>query len=313
MNVLAEALYAASPHSPEDQLGLTRRQFLRVTSVAVGAGFLGLSNAACDQVVEQLIEKIKNRPVRRNISTLALDDPIVQNYRAAVTAMQALPSTDRRNWNRQAQIHRDAPCRHASWLFFPWHRAYLFYFERICQKLSGNPAFGLPYWDWTANPQMPAHFWDGSVLQHSPRVAGPTTPMPADSVGAPVVNAMLDEPNFLLFAGPAVPLNSTARRGPGFGMVEGTPHNQVHNTVGGTMATLLSPLDPVFWMHHNRCEQLWVEWNIGRGHPNTNDPAWANTTFVNEFCDEDGNDVEVAMAVITLLPLLSYRFDTQGA
>lgn len=314
MNVLAEALDAASGSvSPHDRLGMSRRQFLHVTSVAVGAGFLGLSVSSCDQVIAALIERIKNRPVRRDISTLALDDPIIESYKTAVQAMRALPASDRRNWNRQAQIHDDV-CRHASWLFFPWHRAYLMYFERICQKLSGNPSFGLPYWDWTANPRIPAHFWvAGSPLLHSPRNATASTNMPADSVGPAVVNPMLDEPNFLVFAGPAVPLDSTAQFGPGYGVVEQTPHNDVHGTIGGTMATFLSPLDPVFWMHHNRCEQLWVEWNVDRGHPNTNDAAWVNTKFVNDFCDEEGADVEVTVAALTLAPLLSYRFDSQGA
>ena len=82
---------------------------------------------------------------------------MIESYEIAITKMKQLPSTDRRNWTRQAQIHNTF-CRHSSWLVLPWHRAYLFYFEQICKELSGNEGFALPYWDWTANPQIPAVF-----------------------------------------------------------------------------------------------------------------------------------------------------------
>jgi len=99
--------------------------------------------------------------LRRPVSAMAGSDPILVSYRAAVKKMKELPTSDPRNWTRQAQIHQGSStlrCPHGNWFFLPWHRAYLVAFERICRQLSGNPNFALPYWDWTANPQLPAAF-----------------------------------------------------------------------------------------------------------------------------------------------------------
>ena len=38
-------------------------------------------------------------------------------------------------------------CRHGDILFLPWHRAYLYFFERALQDLEGLA--NLPWWDWT--------------------------------------------------------------------------------------------------------------------------------------------------------------------
>jgi tyrosinase len=106
---------------------------------------------------EQILQAFANRPTRRNIADLAPNDPILQTYRAAISAMQALPMSDQRNWTNQAMIHNNH-CSHTNWFLLPWHRAYLLYFERICQKLSGNPQFAIPYWNWTNNPAVPDVF-----------------------------------------------------------------------------------------------------------------------------------------------------------
>ena len=295
-----------APRPRREDLGLSRRQLLRFATLAAGAGLAGVPLGACTP--EQLAN-IKNRPVRRDITSAAAQKDI-NSYRTAITKMQQLPSSDRRNWTSQAQIHNDH-CRHQSWLFFPWHRAYLFYFEQICRELSGDATFALPYWNWTANPQIPAVFWDtSSPLYHSPRGATSSSVASAASVGSAVVTPMLDEPNFLTFAGAATSLNDTALFGPGYGLVEQTPHNYIHNFVGGDMLTFMSPLDPIFWTHHNRVDELWVEWNILKDHPNTSDQTWWQTGFT-DFCDGKGNPVTISVLATVLMPLLSYRFDTQ--
>jgi len=289
-----------------EDLGLSRRQLLRFAALAGSAGLTSLPLSACTPKQQQAI---KNRPVRQDITSPTAHKDI-KSYETAITKMQQLPSSDPRNWTRQAQIH-NAKCRHASWLFFPWHRAYLFYFEQICRELSGDAKFALPYWNWTANPQVPAVFWDtSSPLFHSPRAATAGSVANANFVSSPVIGPMLDEPNFLLFAGPATTLNDTNQFGPGYGLVEQTPHNYIHGFVGGTMGSFMSPLDPIFWTHHNRVDELWVQWNIVKDHPNTDDQAWWNTQFT-EFCDGKGNPVTVSVLATVLMPLLSYQFDTQ--
>jgi len=75
----------------------------------------------------------------------------------AISKMLALPPEDPRNWYRQAMIHV-LDCPHGNAWFFPWHRGYLYWFERIARQLTGY-AIGVPYWDWTTNPNMPEYFY----------------------------------------------------------------------------------------------------------------------------------------------------------
>lgn len=48
-------------------------------------------------------------------------------------------------------------------------------------------------------------------------------------------------------------------------------HNHVHRHIGGLMATMLSPSDPVFWLHHAEVDRLWWIWQ--QSHPNETPPA----------------------------------------
>jgi len=45
-------------------------------------------------------------------------------------------------------------------------------------------------------------------------------------------------------------------------------HNRVHRWVGGTMLQMVSPNDPIFFLHHSFCDKLWAIWQkqmIGMG------------------------------------------------
>jgi tyrosinase len=287
-----------------ETLGLTRRQLFQIAALAAGGGSL---LSAC---TKEQIQQIANRPMRKNIATLAPNDPIVTTYAAAISAMKALPSTDPRNWYNQAEIHNNL-CRHSSWLILPWHRAYLWYFEEICRELTGRDDFAIPYWNWTTSRQIPAVFWDSSSsLFDSNRTATASSSAPDFMVGPTVISSILSETNFIAFAGAAVALNYTSQFGPGAGPLESGPHNGIHNFVGGNMGTFMSPLDPIFWTHHGRVDELWVEWNILRNNSNTNDTAWTSTEFT-DFVDRKGNSVRISVLTTVLLPYFSYRYDTQ--
>jgi len=276
----------------------SRRDFLKglgLTSLAVATG-------ACESCYNQ----IKNRPTRRNIANLAANDPIIQTYKDAVSAMKALPASDGRNWTKQAEIHNNH-CVHGNWWFLPWHRAYLFYFEAICRKLTGNNNFALPYWNWTTTPSIPAPFWgNGNPLFDNTRTATQSSVASSSVVGASnITNNVLSETNFILFASAqATAQNQNIK----YGVLEGGPHNYIHGFVGGDMGNYMSPLDPVFWCHHNMIECLWVDWNINKGNANTNDTSWSGFTF-NDFVDADGNPVSIQVATTLLMPLLSYQFE----
>ncbi len=55
-----------------------------------------------------------------------------------------------------------------------------------------------------------------------------------------------------------------------FSILEGQPHNKVHNYIGGVgpwnpgpygnMTNFLSPVDPIFFLHHSNMDRLWDVW-----------------------------------------------------
>nr|KAJ0188013.1 hypothetical protein LSAT_V11C900497180 [Lactuca sativa] len=78
--------------------------------------------------------------------------------------MKDYPEDHPHSWVQQAKIHC-AYCNggysqvqsgfpdleiavHNSWLFFPFHRWYLYFLEKILGKVLVDPTFALPYWNW---------------------------------------------------------------------------------------------------------------------------------------------------------------------
>jgi tyrosinase len=276
---------------------LGRRDFL----ASGGALAFTLATGGC----EQILQDIANRPTRRNIAELASNDPILQTYRSAISQMQALPKTDNRNWTNQASIHYNS-CPHGTWFLLPWHRAYLVYFERICQKLTGNATFALPYWNWTDNPAVPDVFYaSGDVLNDTTKVLAKGTPIPAEFVSHSVLEGILEETNFQIFGSSKA---TTLRPPVGDGPLEATPHNNVHGLIGGDMGTYMSPLDPVFWTHHAMLDFCWVDWNFDRNNQNPNDPTWTDLTISN-FFDENGNPVNIQTGITQLFPIFTYQYE----
>lgn len=287
----------------------TRRKFIKDVSLATVSLFaLSMMTGGC----ESCSKKIANRPMRRLIRDNELANAAVQIYRDGVAAMKALPSSDARNWTKQAEIHDDF-CPHGNWFFFPWHRAYLFHFEKIIQNLTGEETFGLPYWNWCYDGHIPSGFWEppsGNSLYDSTRIATDSSVASSSSTGLSLVSGYCDETDFNLFAGGET---SGLRTGGGsYGNVEGTPHNYIHGTfVRGNMATFMSPLDPIFWCHHCMVDVCWFEWNIKRSHPNTSDTDWTNFNLSGMFCNGDGSPADpMAVIVTVLMPLLSYQYET---
>jgi tyrosinase len=275
----------------------SRRIFLKgigFVSVSLVLGTLG----GC----EDLAESIRNRPVRRRLRTGdSLVDADITTYRDAVRLMKELSVTnpsDPRGWTKQAEIHGTVSggfnlCQHNTDHFFSWHRAYLFYFEKICQKLTGNAKFGLPYWNWNQNQDINSAFLDSTSPLFLTRLRNSMADVSAVSTG--VLDPIFSDSNFFTF-------------GP---QIEGTPHNTVHSYIGATMGTGGSALDPVFWTHHCMVDYCWSKWNIDLGNSNTNDSGWINTAW-NHFVDADGHVVNVTAGITTLMPLLSYQYESSA-
>jgi len=278
----------------------SRRDFLKQAGAMSSLLLLGGCESCRDQIA--------NRPTRRNIANLAANDPIIQAFKDGVQAMKNLPSSNPRSWVAQAQIHFDH-CPHRNWWFLPWHRAYLLYFEAIIRKLSAHDEFALPYWNWTTSRSVPSHFWgNGNPLLNTTRLIGPSDQADLSYVGADVIESILELTNFYTFASsPATMQREQTTQG----MLESTPHNNIHGFVSGDMGAYHSPLDPVFWCHHNMCDCLWNEWNVTRGNANTNDQAWYDLHFT-EFVDGDGNPVDLTAGITVLFPVFNYQFEPCG-
>jgi tyrosinase len=89
----------------------------------------------------------------------------------------------------------------------------------------------------------------------------------ADSVSTTTILAALAASDFQSFGSPKSANHGTAA---GFGILEAKPHNSVHRCVGsrdcnfvearGFMADMLSPVDPIFFLHHANMDRLWDVW-----------------------------------------------------
>ncbi|MGZ6254252.1 MAG: tyrosinase family protein [Candidatus Binataceae bacterium] len=86
------------------------------------------------------------------------------------------------------------------------------------------------------------------------------------------------------------------------GILESQPHDNVHGSIGGAsgdafMVSFLSPIDPIFFLHHANLDRLWDVWTrrqAARGKPTlptgANLTKWSNEKF-QFFIDEKGQAV----------------------
>lgn len=272
--------------------------------------------------------------VRRDVWTLRANapwDPITEAYARAIALMQSRDPADPTSWAFQAAIHGSyaaAPaganwneCQHASWFFLPWHRLYLYFFERIVRAAvvsSGGPTdWALPYWNYDQGaprntlpePFRAARLPDGSRNPLS-LPAGRRNPAIAGGAQLPpqVTSSRLAMRERRFFGPPGSGFGGVRRApaqfGGAFGAVEQTPHNDVHVQVGGSGAgqcqggLMIDPncaaLDGIFWLHHANIDRLWNRWlELGEGRSNPTLAAWRDQTF--SFADENG-------AVVTMTP-----------
>lgn len=52
------------------------------------------------------------------------------------------------------------------------------------------------------------------------------------------------------------------------GLLETGPHNNVHGGTGGFMGAFMSPVDPIFWLHHANIDRLWDIWSRSKNFVN---------------------------------------------
>jgi Common central domain of tyrosinase/Polyphenol oxidase middle domain len=294
--------------APEYDCGshITRGHFLRVTAKTVGSATILGSPLLRPQ--SALAVPVR---VRRDVGNLSASSSIMKSYAKAVKAMKALPTSDPRSWAYQAAIHGTMAsppmvawntCEHGTLYFWSWHRMYLYYFERIVRKLSGNPKWALPYWNYelASERELPPPFRDpASPLYEPVRGSGwnsGASSLPAWAVDTSAGMAMLD---YALASG----------------SLEGTPHAAVHVMIGGLMGSVpTAAQDPIFWLHHCNIDRLWNLWlaqGAGRSNPLSN-LAWKTNKYT--FFDENKTQVQLTGCDVLRAALqLQYRYEGEPA
>jgi hypothetical protein len=226
-------------------------------------------------------------------------------------------------------------CEHGTDSFWPWHRMYLYWFERIVRHLSGNPNWALPYWDYLDVEQrvLPEPFWKDP---DSPLFVEARDPS-LNSGRIPDLNSREENVVFgNICAGLSQNEYGLARGG-----LERTPHNAVHGWAGGAFQKppmdppgLMGDVgtsagDPLFFLHHANLDRLWASWRALGGKDPTDNKAWVDNdknsrvpsprqlgpvtamTIPYAFFDETGTKVSTIRVVKDVLDTsaLGYTYD----
>jgi len=255
-----------------------------------------------------------HRPIVLRTGISAMSTTQLTELQNALKALRALPTSDPRSWLLQADLHalyckqcsNDIAQIHFKWNFFPWHRAYLYFYERILGSLVGNlNGFRLPYWDWENARAMPTAYRTPSAASNSlwdqKRDSGIASGgnLPAGDGDLPVVTQLYSTPDFATFGGTGL----TA------GTCETNPHGVIHNDIGEPLGDQqdmgnlgFAARDPIFFAHHTNIDKLWSNWNALAGKPgvpstayrNPNAAAFMNATW--SFYDENSKVVSIRAA-----------------
>jgi tyrosinase len=278
----------------------TRREFLITAgAAAASASIVGTSLIDAPAVNAATF-------TRRNVVNLNTSSSVLISYSKAITAMQALPTTNPLSWAYQAAIHGTTlpgsytawnTCTHGSYFFWAWHRMYLYWFERIIRKMAGDPTWALPFWDWTTNRTLPAPFQQGTTLGN----------LFTSNRHAAINNGSGSLPTGDVSYSTAFSFHDFTQAS---ASLEGIPHGQVHVDVGGWMGSVpTAAQDPIFFLHHCNIDRLWNLWLAqgSRSDP-LNDTTWKTTTFT--FFDENGNPVtNKACDVLRAAAQLNYTYE----
>jgi tyrosinase len=233
---------------------------------------------------------------------------------------------------------------------------YVHFFEKIIINILPDlvvapeiapPDWALPYWNYSSSataallpeafrsPTLPAGFLDNppgleprrNYLWVAERngLAGPNQDQPflttPTSVAGPNDTNLdcLKAQRFNAFEGPHIHHHDQGSAG----LLENTPHNNVHVKLGGTNGFMTSPitaaLDPMFWLHHCNIDRLWEVWvqrqkqlkrldrnpKVAGGDPS----GWLDVPF--DFHDATGAPVQMKPRDVlnTRVPPLSYEYE----
>src|SRR5215813_9084513 len=116
--------------------GLDRRRFL--ASLGAATALSAIPAASAQPAVKYT----------RYNATSAEGKRMLASYAKGIQVMLGLPAKHPHNWFRNAFVHF-MDCPHGNWWFYVWHRGYVGLFEQTIRKLSNDPVFTMPFWDWS--------------------------------------------------------------------------------------------------------------------------------------------------------------------
>jgi tyrosinase len=228
------------------------------------------------------------------VEVRAMDDAGLGAFRQALTASMAL--SDDRGYSYWAGIHGlplPISCRHGDLYFLPWHRAYLYYFEKSLQDRV--PGVALPWWDWTSidshlQGMPPSYSQNGDNPLRSGRVVIERqylqllrqTPGLVGSGAQPSTLRDPGEPDDLPRSATIDSIVNDAHTFADFSTRLENVHDAVHVWVGGSMSQVpIAAFDPVFWAHHAMIDRIWYLWQTR--HPNAAAPSNMRNTALAPF------------------------------
>jgi hypothetical protein len=137
---------------------------------------------------------------------------------------------------------------HRSSHFLPWHREFIRRFEAALQQ--HDPSVSIPYWDSTVHNSPSDPLWKPDFLGQFDQAWQLNRALGSDTLPTrSQVEANQQRGDYDAF----------------WRELELDIHNPPHRWVGGVMAGIASPGDPVFFLHHAWIDMLWVQWQ--RQHP----------------------------------------------
>jgi len=204
--------------------------------------------------------------------------------------------------------------------FLIWHRAYVYYFERILRKASGDQTLSLPYWNYEDPKQRgcPRIFADPDVDPVTKIARNPLydarremawvyglyelSDRAVSTSNAFAKATYFDSSADNAFGGAWNDLEPTSQ-----GTLEQSPHNNIHFAIGGVISTAggsvsddsaaglmadptTSAFDPLFWVHHSNIDRLWNVWGRQKNSAWGSAPpcSWLNASPW-WFYDHDGS------------------------
>ena len=211
-------------------------------------------------------------------------------------------------WNT-CQSHSGQNANH----FLPWHRMFVFYFERIVRQVSGRADFSLPYWNYTSSDPaqrgiLPPQFRmpDDPVFECLYRDNRGTLANSGQRID-------LNQPTDVMDITDAMSKTSYSTVGSVQGFcraIDSGIHGRIHTLVGTSKDMGSVPYagnDPLFWVHHANIDRIWASWNKN-GNKNPTD-ATANPWINNQFVFADANGVRVQKPLKNYFSCLNLGYD----